>query len=223
MSQDSVSIGLGFLRLGLNPSLLLMDPSQDSASTLTRHFLANLYSIFLEASRLGLDRAWLLKTRTRSDSTFSDSTHHYYKHKNEWNEPFHFFTHACNVIVRKVKGKEKKSNSRFHLPLHSGSFLFFLGSAGSKFGFGGETQCSKSSKFGFGNNSGWSYLAKLTWTFLEFAGFLRVRDVWSSIFVSLQRGSGSLLLWFFKVRKFCFRAKLNQAIGIKMSPDIFLI
>ena len=28
-------------------------------------------------SRLGLDRARLCKTRTRSDSTFSDSTHHY--------------------------------------------------------------------------------------------------------------------------------------------------
>ena len=37
-------------------------------STLTRHFLADSYSILLEESRLGLDRARLFKTRTGSDS-----------------------------------------------------------------------------------------------------------------------------------------------------------
>ena len=36
--------------------------------TLTRHFLADSYSILLEESRLGLDRARLFKTRTGSDS-----------------------------------------------------------------------------------------------------------------------------------------------------------
>ena len=46
-------------------------------STLTRHFLAYSYSILLEESRHGLDRARLLKTRTGSDPTFSGSTHHY--------------------------------------------------------------------------------------------------------------------------------------------------
>ena len=33
--------------------------------TLTRHFLADSYSILLDESRLGLDRARLFKTRTR--------------------------------------------------------------------------------------------------------------------------------------------------------------
>ena len=42
-------------------------------STLTRHFLADSYSILQDESRLGLDRARLLKTPTGSDST-----HHYY-------------------------------------------------------------------------------------------------------------------------------------------------
>ena len=37
-------------------------------STLTRHFLADSYSILLEESRLGLDRAQLFKTQTGSDS-----------------------------------------------------------------------------------------------------------------------------------------------------------
>ena len=41
--------------------------------TLTLHFLADTYSILLDKSRLGLDRAQLFKTLTGSDST-----HHYY-------------------------------------------------------------------------------------------------------------------------------------------------
>ena len=78
---DSYSIGLDFLRLGLarTQPITTTDGSKSRLgidSTLTRHFLADSYSILLEESRLGLDRAWLFKTRTRSDSTFSDSTHH---------------------------------------------------------------------------------------------------------------------------------------------------
>ena len=45
-------------------------------STLAQHFLADLYSIFLEESRLRLDQAWILKTQTHWGLTFSGSTHH---------------------------------------------------------------------------------------------------------------------------------------------------
>ena len=66
---------------GLHPhNTMISDGSKSRLgidSTLTRHFLADSYSILLDESRLGLDRARLFKTRTRSDSTFSGSTHHY--------------------------------------------------------------------------------------------------------------------------------------------------
>ena len=53
---------------------MLMEDSDGSESrlgidsTLTRHFLADSYSILLEESRLGLDWARIFKTRTGSDS-----------------------------------------------------------------------------------------------------------------------------------------------------------
>ena len=77
-SQDSDSIELDFLRLELarTQSITTTDRSKSRLgidSTLTWHFLADSYSILLDESRLGLNRARLFKTRTGLDST-----HHYY-------------------------------------------------------------------------------------------------------------------------------------------------
>ena len=64
------SIGLKFLRLGLarTQPLTTTDGSKSRLgidSTLTWHFLADLYSILLDESRHRLNRARLFKTRTR--------------------------------------------------------------------------------------------------------------------------------------------------------------
>ena len=88
---DSYSIFLEESRLGLDWAWLFKTQTGSDSkgltsegskwrigidSTLARQFLADSYSIFLEESRLELDRARLLKARTCSDSTFSGSTHH---------------------------------------------------------------------------------------------------------------------------------------------------
>ena len=121
---DSYSILLEESRLGLDRARLFKTRTGSDSkgltsdgskwrlgidSTLAWHFLADSYSIFLEESRLRLDWARLLKTRTHSDSTFFGSTHHYYLYVAI------YFTYAYYVLKNILKSLQTCNDDNWHV------------------------------------------------------------------------------------------------------------